>query len=66
LVLIIDSLEKVFGRMDEDIPEGGRGLNYPDSEEIILVHDMSESTSIFKPIIERLISKKLVFKLPSF
>jgi len=52
--------------MDEDIPEGGRGLNYPDSEEIILVHDMSESTSIFKPIIERLISKKLVFKLPSF
>jgi peptidoglycan/xylan/chitin deacetylase (PgdA/CDA1 family) len=60
----IDSLEKVFARMDEDVPEGGRGLNDPASEEIILTHDHHESTDIFFPIIERLLEKGLVFKLP--
>lgn len=62
----IDSLEKVFARMDENVPEGGRGLNDPASEEIILTHDHVESTEIFKPIIERLLSKDLIFKLPTF
>lgn len=61
----IDSLEKVLERMDEDVPEGCRGLNYPDSEEIILTHDHPESTHIFKPIIERLLAKGMIFKLPS-
>jgi len=61
----IDSLEKVFERMDEDVPEGGRGLNYPDSEEIIIIHDHPETTHIFKPIIERLLAKGIIFKLPS-
>jgi len=61
----IDSLEKVLERMDEDVPEGGRGLNYPDSEEIIVTHDHPETTPIFKPIIERLLAKGIIFKLPS-
>jgi len=61
----IDSLEKVFERLDEDVPEDGRGLNYPDSEEIILIHDHPETTPIFKPLIERLLAKGLIFKLPS-
>jgi len=60
----IDSLEKVFERMDEDVPEDGRGLNYPNSEEIILTHDHTETTHIFKPIIERLLAKGMIFKLP--
>jgi len=61
----VDGLEKVFERMDEDVPESYRGLNYPDSEEIILTHDHPESTHIFKPIIERLLAKGLIFKFPS-
>ena len=60
----IDSLEKVFERMDEDVPEGSRGLNYPKSEEIILVHDHPETTHMFKPIIERLLAKGMIFKHP--
>ena len=60
----IDSLAKVFARMDEDVPEGGRGLNSAGSEEIILTHDHHESTEIFFPIIKRLVDKGLVFKLP--
>jgi len=60
----IDSLEKVLERMDEDVPEGNRGLNYPKSEEIILVHDHHETTNMFKPIIERLLAKGIIFKPP--
>lgn len=60
----IDSLEKVFERMDEDVPEGSRGLNYPKSEEIILVHDHPETTHMFKPIIEHLLAKGMIFKPP--
>lgn len=60
----IDSLEKVFERMEEDVPEGCRGLNFPGSEEIILIHDHPESTPLFKPIIERLLSKGIEFRLP--
>jgi len=58
----IDSLEKVLERMDEDVPEGNRGLNYPKSEEIILIHDHPETISMFKPIIERLLAKGIIFK----
>jgi peptidoglycan/xylan/chitin deacetylase (PgdA/CDA1 family) len=60
----IDSLEKVYERMDENVPEGCRGLNYADSEEIILIHDMSKTIHMFKPIIDRLITKGIKFKLP--
>jgi len=60
----IDSLEKVYARMDEDEPEGGRGLNDPRSAEIVLTHDHPETTDIFALIIERLISKGLSFQPP--
>ena len=62
----IDNLQKVLERMDEDVPEQCRGLNYADSEDIILLHDHSHSTHIFKPIIDRLHQKGIVFKLPEF
>ena len=60
----ITTLEAVYARMDEDVPEGARGLNRPQSEEIVLIHDHKDSTDIFYPIVERLLEKGLQFKLP--
>ena len=60
----LDSLTKIFERMDENVPEDGRGLNYPDSEEIIVTHDTPETTHIFEPIIDRILTKGMIFKLP--
>jgi len=62
----IDSLKKVVARMDENVPDGGRGLNDPASDEIILTHDHLASSDIFYPIIRRLQAKDLIFRLPSF
>ena len=58
----IDSIEKVYARMEEDVPEGCRGLNYEGSEEIMLLHDHENTTKYFKQIIERLLEKGVVFK----
>jgi len=60
----IDSLEKVFARMDEDEPEGSRGLNYAGSAEIVLMHDHAETAAYFELLVERLLEKGLVFELP--
>ena len=60
----IDSLEAILARMDEDEPEGGRGLNDPRSEEIILTHDHVKNTAFFAEIIDGLLAKGLDFRLP--
>jgi peptidoglycan/xylan/chitin deacetylase (PgdA/CDA1 family) len=60
----VDSIEKVFSRMEEDEPEGGRGLNNGDSAEIVLVHDHPETHRWFTAIMERLRVKGLVFAAP--
>lgn len=60
----IDSLEKVLARMDEDEPEGCRGLNYGGSAEIVLMHDHVDTAIYFEPLVERLLEKGLVFVLP--
>ena len=60
----IDSLEAVFARMDEVVPEGGRGLNTSGSAEIILAHDHERTTELFPAIIERLLEKGMQFRLP--
>jgi hypothetical protein len=57
----VDSLEKVFARMEKDEPERGLGLNSGTSAEIILTHDHLETTAYFEPIIERLLEKGLTF-----
>lgn len=62
----IDSIEKVYERMDEDVPEGSRGLNFPGSEELILIHDHPRTSHLFRPIMDRLIAKGVVFSLPVF
>lgn len=60
----IDSLEAAYARMDEELPEEGRGLNFAGSEDIVLIHDHEESTSIFPLLINYMIEKGLQFKLP--
>ena len=61
----IKTLEDVLARMDEDVPERWRGLNYPDSNDIIMVHDIEEISYAFKPMIEKMLSKGIKFELPS-
>lgn len=60
----ITSLEAVYARINEDDPEGLCGLNHPESEEVVLIHDHEDSTDIFYPIVERLQEKGLQFVLP--
>ena len=62
----INGLEDVLERMDEDVLEEGRGLNFADSNEIVLIHDLSETAHLFEPIIEKLLNKGLKFELPEF
>lgn len=61
-----DSIEKIFNKMDENDPDNWNGLNYILSEDIILTHDQISTTKVFQPIIDRLISKNIEFRLPSF
>lgn len=60
----IETLADVYARMDEVVPEGGRGLNTPGSAELILTHDHVETTPLFSAIIERLLAKGMEFRLP--
>lgn len=60
------SLGSLIARMDEDVPEGGRGLNSSKSNEIFLLHDYPGIEYLFKPLIEALSAKGIYFKLPVF
>ena len=62
----INGLEDILERMDEDVPEEGKGLNYSGSNDILLLHDMSELTDLFEPIIEGFLNKGLKFEIPEF
>ena len=57
----IDSMDRVYDRMDEDLPEEGRGLHFAGSAEIVLVHDHDETADDFGPIVDRLIGLGLEF-----
>lgn len=56
-------LPTVLARMDEDVPEGGRGLNNPYSNEIIMMHDWIPLDA-FKALIENMLNKNIIFGLP--
>jgi mannan endo-1,4-beta-mannosidase len=60
----VTSLAAVYARMEETVPEAGRGLNTPGSEEIILTHDHPETDGLFEPIISRLLAKGMHFAGP--
>ena len=53
--------EAILGRIDEDVPYAGRGLNCLDTTDIVLVHDHEDTTELFYKIIERYIEKKFEF-----
>ncbi len=57
-------LPTVLARIDEDVPEGGRGLNNPDSNEIIIMHAWIPLDA-FKAIISKIMGKGISFKLPA-
>ena len=57
----IKNLQDLLMRMDENEPEGRRGLNYPYSNEIIMMHDIPSISSCFNPMIERLLEKGIKF-----
>lgn len=58
-------LQDVLERMDEDVPEGCRGLNYDGSNEIVMMHAFI-SLDAFEAIVEKMLSKGLKFVLPAF
>jgi len=60
----IDSLARVFARMEEDVPEGCRGLNHPGSDDIVLIHEWQESDELFEPIMDHLLAKGVNFGPP--
>ncbi|MBU3896452.1 MAG: polysaccharide deacetylase family protein [Nanoarchaeota archaeon] len=59
----IKNLKDILNRMDENVPEGRRGLNYSKSNDIIMLHDTSNISNLFVPMINRLLKKGIVFRL---
>ncbi len=57
----MDKEEVILGRIDEDEPYAGRGLNCLDTTDIILIHDHESTTDLFFKIINRYIEKNLKF-----
>lgn len=56
-------LPTVLGRIDENVPEGGRGLHYQGSNEIIMMHAQIPFDA-FTAIVDKLLTKNLAFRLP--
>lgn len=59
-----DTLQDIFNRMNENEPEGCRGLNFSGSNEIIIMHDHANRFELFKQIIEKLLEKGIKFEMP--
>jgi peptidoglycan/xylan/chitin deacetylase (PgdA/CDA1 family) len=57
-------LPSLLARIDEDVPEGCRGINNPNSNEIIMMHAWIPMEA-FQQLIEKLLRKGLIFKLPA-
>jgi len=58
-------LPTVLARIDEDVPDGGRGLNNPNSNEIIMMHAWIPMDA-FKALINKILDKNIKFQLLSF
>lgn len=61
----VNSIARVMARLDEDDPEGGRGLNDARSSEIVLVHDNAmQDNHLFVDLIEAILAKGIRFAHP--
>jgi peptidoglycan-N-acetylglucosamine deacetylase len=56
-------LPAILARMDEHVPEAGRGLNDPGSNEIVMMHAQF-SFEAWQALIDKLLSKGLAFEMP--
>lgn len=57
----VKTLDDVLEMMDIDLPERWMGLNYEESDEIIVIHDHPQTAAMFEPIIKALLDKKIEF-----
>ena len=62
----LDKLEDIMDKMEQNLPDEFKGLNFSGSRDIILMHDHPGSMDYFKIIIDRLLEKKIKFILPKF
>lgn len=58
-------LRSILARTDEDVPESGRGLNYPRSNEIVMMH-ADKGLDVFKAVLNKIMGKGIRFELPGF
>lgn len=58
------NVEDFVARMDLHDPEHGLGLNDPNSNDIVILHDFEKTTFLFQPLIDKLLNKPLSFQLP--
>ena len=58
----IKTLKDLLSRMDEDVPEGMRGLNFKGSSDIMMMHDHANINGFFVPMIEKLLKKGIKFQ----
>lgn len=56
-------LPTILARIDEDVPEGGKGLNNPNSNEIIMMHAWIPMNA-FSALINKILEKNIKFELP--
>jgi peptidoglycan/xylan/chitin deacetylase (PgdA/CDA1 family) len=61
----LHTVEDFINRMDLHDPENGLGLNDPKSSDIVILHDFEKTSFLFKPFIEKLLTKQVAFHLPS-
>ena len=58
----IKTLNDLLARMDENVPECMRGLNFKGSTDIIMMHDHANIKNFFVPMIEKLLKKGIKFE----
>jgi peptidoglycan/xylan/chitin deacetylase (PgdA/CDA1 family) len=63
-VLGYKTLKDLLRRMDENVPEGGRGINHQKSNDIVMMHGFINTKKQFIPLIKKMLRKKVKFELP--
>ena len=60
----VETFDDLMARMDEDVPAEGRTLNNMDTNDIIMMHDDVRIKEMFVPMIDKILGKGIVLKLP--